>query len=341
MIKISYQEHLPTQRPAPPRTVKITQSNWKEFIEKPELWTDYVDFFSNEVQQLGIDEAVNKYFFLPEMFGRFFSGINHGIIHLGFGVAFKEPLIVAEGLSLAALASDLEFVRKIPPPSSSTTSLLNIIEQVRNDKRLEGILKPRNISRKHVLRESTPLIHEYISKWDINEGNVAEKEKELVEMIALLYAAPVRPGKRPIFDFYVMHSVTGSVFVHELLKHFSSERGAQVLKAHLGITLYYYIATACPQLHIDYLKSYKTQLPSSPNPWLEIIKFGIETNDVHATKVAYSLLQFEAWFGEFDGIFLKAAQITADAIRAQPNVGISQDKVWSFDRLGFEETWEA
>jgi hypothetical protein len=33
------------------------------------------------------------------------------------------------------------------------------------------------------------------------EDDVAAKEKELFEMIVLLYAAPIRPGKRPIFDF--------------------------------------------------------------------------------------------------------------------------------------------
>jgi hypothetical protein len=64
----------------------------------------------------------------------------------------------------------------------------------------------------------------------------------------------------------------------------------------------YYIDSARPKLYTEHLKNYTSKLPASPNPWLEIVKFGIETNDVHATKVAYSLLQGEAWFGEFDGV---------------------------------------
>jgi hypothetical protein len=47
-------------------------------------WTDFMDFFSAEVQELGIDGAVDKYLFKPELFGRFFSGVNHGLIHLGY-----------------------------------------------------------------------------------------------------------------------------------------------------------------------------------------------------------------------------------------------------------------
>jgi len=136
-----------------------------------------------------------------------------------------------------------------------------------------------------------------------------------------------------------MHSLTASVFVHELLKHFSSERGAQLLKAHFASTLYYYIGSARPRLFPEQLKSYKTKLPTSPNPWLEIVKFGIETNDVHATKVVYALLQSEAWYGEFDGIYLKAAQITADSIRAQPTNNTFQYEVWSYQGLGYDHAW--
>lgn len=47
-----------------------------------------MDFFSSEVQELGITGAVNKYFFAPELFGRFFSGVNHAIIHLGYPAYF-------------------------------------------------------------------------------------------------------------------------------------------------------------------------------------------------------------------------------------------------------------
>eukprot|EP00026_Physarum_polycephalum_P008730 Phypoly_transcript_08830.p1 GENE.Phypoly_transcript_08830~~Phypoly_transcript_08830.p1 ORF type:complete len:310 (+),score=63.08 Phypoly_transcript_08830:444-1373(+) len=299
-----------------------------------------MDFFSSEVQELGIDGAVDKYFFHPDLFGRFFSGVNHGLIHLGFGIEFKEPLIVAEGLSLAALSAELKFLQDLPASSSSPTTLHDIFEQVRNDERLKVAPGKAN-KRLHKTYDSIELLHEYISKWDVKgtEGDIAAKERELFEMIVLVYAAPICPGKIPIFDFYLMHSLTGSVFIHEIIRHVTPDRAAQLLKAHLGVTLAYYIATARPKLHVDHLKGYETLLPASPNPWLEIMKFAIETNDVHATKVAYSLLQGEAWFGNFDGILLKAAQITADAVRAHPNKGILQEDVWVHDGLGFDETW--
>jgi Questin oxidase-like len=48
------------------------------------LYTDYLDFFDGEVDKYGIKGAVDKYFFLPELFGRFFTGVHHCVIHLGY-----------------------------------------------------------------------------------------------------------------------------------------------------------------------------------------------------------------------------------------------------------------
>eukprot|EP00026_Physarum_polycephalum_P015508 Phypoly_transcript_16208.p1 GENE.Phypoly_transcript_16208~~Phypoly_transcript_16208.p1 ORF type:complete len:275 (+),score=57.03 Phypoly_transcript_16208:85-825(+) len=219
----------------------------------------------------------------------------------------------------SSTASDSSSSHPSPSPSTPPSTLRQIFEQVQNDKR------PAN----------NTVLEEYVHKWQVQgtAQDVSEKEKELFEMIVFLYAAPVPPGKQPMFDFDLMHSLTGSVFVHELLHHFSSEQGAKVLKAFMGITLKYYISTGRPKLFIDNLKSYK--IPPSPNPWLEIIKFAIETNDVHATKACYALLQGEAWFGELDGILLRAAQMTVDAFKPLPNDDIFQGSVWCQSGLAF------
>lgn len=49
-------------------------------------------FFSTEVEKLGIDGVVEKYFFLPELFGRFFAGVNHAVIHLGYLLVLRNDL---------------------------------------------------------------------------------------------------------------------------------------------------------------------------------------------------------------------------------------------------------
>ena len=56
-------------------------------------WTDLMEFFSSEVQQLGSDGALDKYFFHPELFGRFFADVNHGLIHLGYPCYISKEII--------------------------------------------------------------------------------------------------------------------------------------------------------------------------------------------------------------------------------------------------------
>lgn len=84
---------------------KITRENWKDpsiFGKKP-AHSLYLPFFHAEVARLGIDGAVSEYILSPvankgefSMLGALVAGVLHPIIHLGLGLEFNDPLIVAE-----------------------------------------------------------------------------------------------------------------------------------------------------------------------------------------------------------------------------------------------------
>jgi len=69
----------------------------------------YLDFFVEEVKVKSFDAIIEEYIFAPdanyvagngtqpEMLNRFFEGILHPMIHVGFGVEFGLPGILAEG----------------------------------------------------------------------------------------------------------------------------------------------------------------------------------------------------------------------------------------------------
>jgi hypothetical protein len=48
-----------------------------------------------------------------DMLVRMFDGILHPLIHLGFGVEFEQPAIIAEALALAAVHDDWDAARLI------------------------------------------------------------------------------------------------------------------------------------------------------------------------------------------------------------------------------------
>lgn len=85
---------------------KITRDNWKDkaVFGKKGAHSLYLPFFHAEVARLGIDGAVQEYIFGPDandanakMLTALFAGVVHPFIHVGLGLEFDDPLIVAEG----------------------------------------------------------------------------------------------------------------------------------------------------------------------------------------------------------------------------------------------------
>lgn len=61
------------------------------------MWTDYLTFFDNVIKEDGMQKVFETYTFHPEMFPRLFGGAFHPLIHVGYGVEFQLPIILAEG----------------------------------------------------------------------------------------------------------------------------------------------------------------------------------------------------------------------------------------------------
>jgi len=136
-----------------------------------------------------------------------------------------------------------------------------------------------------------------------------------------------------------MHSLTSSLSLHVFLQHLSAEKSAILLKAHFVVTLLYFVSRGRPVFYVDNLKNYKTKLPDNPNPWIETIKFAINTPETHAMKSVRALLQAESMYGENEGIFLRAAQLTADTFADATSVTESHPG-WNQTGIGYDQTWE-
>ncbi|KAJ3061723.1 hypothetical protein HK102_009012, partial [Quaeritorhiza haematococci] len=93
------------------QVVEIDEENWREFVGKgpesavtharPQFYRNFLDFFEREISHLGIPETVLRYAFDPALMPCLPAGAVHPLIHLGFGVEFEEPMVVAEALAQA------------------------------------------------------------------------------------------------------------------------------------------------------------------------------------------------------------------------------------------------
>jgi hypothetical protein len=71
-------------------------------------YSRYIVFFHKEVARLGVRGAIDEYIFSapanagpadkgPTMLMALMAGVLHPFIHLGYGLEFGDPVIVAEG----------------------------------------------------------------------------------------------------------------------------------------------------------------------------------------------------------------------------------------------------
>lgn len=111
-------------------------------------YKNFLQFFRTKIDEMGWQDTLNKYVFddnevANKMLPLVFAGFLHPLIHLGFGIEFEQPAIIAEALAQAAIHSNwiAKFFssaeeaanqnRAIPSKSMSV-----LIDEIRSDKEL-------------------------------------------------------------------------------------------------------------------------------------------------------------------------------------------------------------
>ena len=110
------------------------------------------------------------------------------MIHLGFGIEFQQPAIVAEALGEAAIHSAWqdafffavdEEVKQNRHPSSE--SLVNILDSIRADKKLSGAAHwdDDNKIRDGILLRAKDEMVKYASRWRVQPDKLEEAVAEM------------------------------------------------------------------------------------------------------------------------------------------------------------------
>ena len=101
------------QRPIGMSPMPVSHDNFADHLGDPRYYRAYLEFFSNKLVTEGVDRTLKDHLYSksanfdgrveagrsrqPEMFSRFMSGLVHSIIHVGNGLEFGLPGILAEG----------------------------------------------------------------------------------------------------------------------------------------------------------------------------------------------------------------------------------------------------
>lgn len=241
-LRTAFDDDLPTQRPMPALddavVLKMQDSDYfYEQIGKIAHYTNFLVFFEQQIEQKGWRAVVNEYVFsgsrvaealLPLMF----DGAYHPIIHLGLGVEFAQPSIVAEALAQAAahdsFATDYFFQtaeqRAQDPDVASIDDadrpLVEILadlasnDAIRRAGRTEGLIGTKKMQAM-LASEAGPELTSLAARFRVTPATLERRTAEMMSFCAYLAggAAQQRADRAPKVDFFFMHCVTSSIFL--------------------------------------------------------------------------------------------------------------------------------
>ena len=312
-IQKHYDENQDYQRPPQPIEAAIVKgmedpSQFTKYLGKERYYNDYLRFFQSEMDKKGWQQVLNEYVFAgddraDDMLARMFAGFLHPIIHLGFGIEFHQPAIIAEGLAQAAvhdvwmmpLFDGAEKAAKhLSGPSKSVVELLDITHA---EKRLAKAADvDGNRIRDGIMKTETQRIIDIVSQYHISSpAELEERTAEMTNAAAYFSGAAQRRDKAVKFDFFYMHCINSSIFFSAFLKQdwLSDVNKVRLLEWKVRNDITLYASRGCPDLLIDEISNYKPSKPSSENtdPWHEIIeRVKNFSDDGHGSKLVRALV---------------------------------------------------
>ncbi|KAI9256465.1 hypothetical protein BDA99DRAFT_516452 [Phascolomyces articulosus] len=170
-----YNQLYPELTPLRRARVLIDQNNWQEYLGHPGYYGDYLAFFDDQLEQLGMDKLLEQYFYSSILQHSMGSQLQP-LVHLAFGIEQRLPLVVTQGLAYLAStfldASDLcelsSQEQQQQRPVTTTTHDELLFDLVGADQRFGGKIDGSNTfhsSVKVLLKSKGDLLKTYMAVW--------------------------------------------------------------------------------------------------------------------------------------------------------------------------------
>lgn len=205
-IQLQYEREDKRQRPAFPRDEKVIASfaDKDEFMKcmfQEEHYSNYLAFFQHEIATKGVPAVMQEYLFggdklAESLLSRMFAGLVHPIIHLGFGIEFKQPAIIAQALAQASVHQDYLSDQFFNPASVAATAsplpaktLMQIMEEMREDEVIRNASAhgDTDVFEDGILKRADETVIQHCSKWSVPEDKISEKLAEMVNTAGKLF----------------------------------------------------------------------------------------------------------------------------------------------------------
>ncbi|OQE24965.1 hypothetical protein PENFLA_c009G11039 [Penicillium flavigenum] len=362
-IKACYERNKSYQRPVLPASQDVIQSmhdvaKFQEHLGKEENYPNYLAFFQHEIDAKGVGGVLGEYLFAGDeraenMMCRLFAGLVHPLIHLGFGIEFNQPAIVAQGLAQTAVHDDWlgrafllpaeKMAGGIGKPGQK--SLLQLINEMRADKALVQSVQwsDSNKIKDGVLHRAPEQMLKYASQFTVSEDQMEERLADMINTVAYYTGAAQRPTREMKLDFFLIHCVNSSIFFSKIinLPSLNQRSTLRMLEWKGRVDLLMYTSRGTPDLLLDEVANYPMK-----EDWSQIFARSIAHpgDDGHLAKLARALAHGQKVCKAYESkkpempikgdMWLRIGNIAVDSTVHEG------DKPMWVRSTGFDEAWE-
>ncbi|KIY02153.1 uncharacterized protein Z520_02291 [Fonsecaea multimorphosa CBS 102226] len=280
ILQKQYDQNARYQRAPPPADENIINAlddDPKTFLDsmaKPENYSSFLTYFTNKLSSGSIPDVLNEYVFSDTelartIFNRFFAGYYHPLIHLGYGVEFQQPAIVAEALAQACVHStylDAFFDLTASAAEKTTTpdTMVNLLRKIREDTKVSTAVHWTDGQkvRDGVLARARDEMVSYAAQWKLSppytQQGVEEAAAEVINAAAYFTGAAQNPPRVVKMDFFYMHAVNSSIFLSAFLAQdwISLPMKAKLVEWKGRLDLALYASRRCPKLLLEEIANY-------------------------------------------------------------------------------------
>ncbi|KAJ0107607.1 Oxidoreductase AflY [Diaporthe amygdali] len=373
-LRRAYDDGENIQRPMPVldhQTVKelSNPTGFRAHMQVLDQYPNFLVFFEQEIAAKGYEAVINDYCLSRTpladlMLAQLYEGLYHPIIHLGFGVEFNLPGLVAEGLAQTAshdpMYIDVFFQRAEAVARSGNVAPRPLVELYHEVRANEAIRTAARLPdgpwkvRDGVLGRSLDEIVAVAAQFRVPEASQEAVERATAEMIscaAWTCAAAHKPGRERKIDFFLMHNVTSSLFLTVLARQpwITLADKVRLVEWKARLDLVWYAASAAPELRDEHMTSYEATL-SAGMGWSELYQaLNKHHDDGHVAKFVRALKNGEDATKPFEkedvgaidpfpvkgDLWLKIAQMCYDSTVMY----VDGQKKWVWG-AGFDKMWD-
>ena len=203
VIQKQYDDHKAAKRPPQPVDDAVLKDlhdykKFHDYLGNERYYHDYLVFFEDEIDKKGYEAVINEYVLqgderANDMFVRMHAGFLHPMIHLGFGVEFKQPAIIAEGLAQAAVHDSwigpfMLGAEKAGEKTGKGKNMVDLLDEIRADEKLSEAAHwdDGNKIRDGIMVRALNEAIEYASQWKVGTHELVEKNAEMTNAVGKL-----------------------------------------------------------------------------------------------------------------------------------------------------------